>query len=284
MKIKKSISIVLIIFFPLLLFSQNYEKKAEDAINRCDYKSATEYYQKAFEKELNNKNFDLAETCLDNILTIDPNNKFVETKRQELKNKKKQNNQKERRHRVSRNTGHLENFMLGFLGSYSRHSYFGGFHYKIGMNYINATRFDNNTSDKGNGFTTGLFYNNSRYFPITLELDLSVGDLYYAINLGLFSNYFITNFFAIKYGGGYKISQLDFTNNIYDNTSPFLRLGATVMFDEEYFGGISYYCERGFSSEPQPLVHNFTYIAGTKPTLWLTSLALIIGLVAIAGS
>ncbi len=38
MKIKKSISIVLIIFFPLLLFSQNYEKKVEDAINDSPYK------------------------------------------------------------------------------------------------------------------------------------------------------------------------------------------------------------------------------------------------------
>jgi tetratricopeptide (TPR) repeat protein len=270
----------------------------DEAMNNGNYQQAIDYYSKAFDQNqsdditkkinfaqnlkkefdeidiaINSGNFTLAEAHINNLLMIDPSNKFIESKRQLIKQKQSQNSSYKRQRRWS-------NFADGFKGDDDFHEMLGGFHFRSGISLIDMTKIDN-TFDQG--YAIDLYYNNSNHFPITLDLGCVIGAYdYQTFNLGVNSSYNFSKRFTLDYGIGYQWGNIwSLDKNL---SNPFYKLGCTLMFNGKNWGGLNYSYIHGLNNAYPISTHNITYIFGREPTKFISSLALIVGLIALGAS
>jgi len=290
--------------FTIILFSmciaklanaQNYSSLGDEAMNNGKYQQAIDYYSKAFDQNpsdditkkinfaqnlkkefdeidnaINSGNYSLAESHINNVLMIDPSNKFIESKRQLIKQKQAQNSRYKRQNQWS-------NFTDGFKGDYDYHDMLGGFHFRAGVSFINMTKFNN---DFDQGYAVDLYYNNSNHFPFTLDLGCILGAQdFQAFNLGINSSYNFSERFTFDYGLGYQWGSIWSLNK--DISNPFYKLGCTLMFDGKNWGGLNYSYIHSFNNAYPISTHNITYIVGREPTKFISSLTLVVGLIAL---
>jgi tetratricopeptide (TPR) repeat protein len=147
-------------FVVITSFAQDYKNLGDNAMNSGNYDQAIEYYQKDYDQNpsddltklinisqklkkefsevdgaISSRNYASAEQHLNNILMIDPNNKFVEQKRQQIKQNQANAKQWKRE-------GRREKFWSGFKGDDDVHEMFGGFHFRLGYSNINTQTFE----------------------------------------------------------------------------------------------------------------------------------------------
>jgi len=266
-----------ILFFNILILNvlnaQDYISLGDAAVKSGKYQSAIDYYQSAYEqnpsdditKKMNfaqnlkkefdaidvalaSKNTELAEQHINNVLMIDPTNTFVETKRAQIvayEEKAKKNKQAKFK----------ENYLSGFKGDDDKHDRFGGFHYRCGGGA---------GSDFDETLTTDLYYNNSILIPFTLEVGFAWDEFFYT---DATLNYSILNRSSLDLGGGYS------------NEGAYFKVGYTLMFDGEGWGGFNYSYKYG---NYLGSYHTISYTFGRKPTGWLTYGVILLGLLIIA--
>ena len=290
--------ILAIIFFSMcmqnIVNAQNYSNYGDEAMNNGKYQEAVDYYSKAYvqnptdeltkkiniaqnlkkefdeiDKAIYAQNFVEAEIHINNVLMIDPSNKFIDNKRQQIKQKQAQNSRNKRQRRWN-------NFTDGFKGDDDFHDMLGGFHYRCGYSYVNMNSFGNSAE---NGYAFDIYYNNSKKLPLTFDIGLISSYDYQSFNFGIYSSYNFSRRFTFDYGGGYQTGDIWSLNR--DLSNPYLKLGCTFMFEGEYGGGLNYSYVHGFDAQTPINTHNITYIFGRKPTGWITYTALIIGLIAL---
>lgn len=169
----------------------------------------------------------------------------------------------------------VKNFINHFAGNEDRHEMFSGFHLRGGVSVTDITKYDNILSPD---YSLGVFYNNSKYFPIELDLVIDFGEDHFStFNIGLNSCYFITKRFSFDYGIGYQISNLVARDNNY-----FYKLGCSIMIDANAFGGLKYSYIRSFNDAYPIATHNVSYVFGQTPTLTIFSVLLIAALAVLA--
>lgn len=299
---------VLLLILPLTSVSQDYLRKGYNAEKKGNYKSATEYYLKAyelkpttdlhekiifvhsleqeffaFEEALNDNNFEFAEACLENIIIIDPTNEFINDKQQEIKSKKKQNKKSTKQYNHANFNNNLDDFSDIFKGDDDKHDFFGGFHYIIGGTYIDATMLTNNDLDKGGGLMYGIYYNNSKKIPINIAFQMNSNEIVQTMNFSVFSNLFFANNFSFDYGVGYKFGEYTLTGKNINTSQPFFKIGSTISIKGDTWGGFSYYFERSFVKN-EPFVHYFSYNLGRLPTLYISAFFAVITFLLLAGT
>ncbi|MDR0711220.1 MAG: PEGA domain-containing protein [Prevotellaceae bacterium] len=169
----------------------------------------------------------------------------------------------------------MEEFMEGFTGSYDRHDAFGRFHLRTGYGLCNVKA---DAVDLWEGMVFGDFqYNNSKLFGINGELGLGLSSSVALFYTGLYSNYFIGDHFAFEYGLGYMAGK----GEAVGVSAPYLKLGASVMFDGEMWGGFNYSYMQGLGSGPKISTHNLTYTVGQFPTIVIGTVTVTVGLIAL---
>lgn len=291
-----------IVFFIMCILNvvnaQNYSSMGDNAMKNGQYQQAIEYYSKAFDQNqsdditkkiniaqnlkrefdeidiaINSENFSLAEVHINNILMIDPSNNLVDEKRQLIKQKQSQKSSYKRQKRWS-------NFTDGFKGDDDFQEMLGGFHIRSGISLIDMTKIDN-TFDQG--YAIDLYYNNSNHLPITLDLGFVLGAYnYQTINFGINSSYNFSKRFTLDYGIGYQRGNIwSLDKNL---SNPFFKLGITFMFNGKNWGGLNYSYIHGLNNAYPIATHNITYIFGREPAKFITSLALVVGLILLGAS
>jgi hypothetical protein len=181
-----------------------------------------------------------------------------------------------------------EDFDLYSSGDFDRndiHKAAGGFHMKIGAGI----------NDMGQGMLNyALHYNNSKFFPLNVELGGAVDPNSENAVLygGLYSGLHFSEHFSIDFGGGYQggersSSSILHSDNLleYDYESisqPYYKIGMSYMIKGSSWGGFNYSYQRGFGGKGTPFgMHLFTYTVGTTPTLVTIATGLVVGLAAI---
>jgi hypothetical protein len=184
-----------------------------------------------------------------------------------------------------------ETTVKGFAGSDDRHKAFGKFHFRGGYTIGGLEG-----SSMESLYHFGMHYNNSRAFAINGELETIFGDKAIAVRLGMYSSYFIGDHFAIDYGLGYQGGEFSGEETINDygySTSsstefnqPYFKVGASLMFNGNNWGGFNYSYTQGFGSGSSPkfFTHNISYTVGQFPTLVVGGVALTIGLIALVAA
>jgi len=271
---KKILTLFLINILLLnVLQAQDYISQGDAAVKNGNYQSAIDYYQLAYEanpsdditKKLNfaqnlkkefdaidaalkSKNTDEAQLHINNVLLIDPTNKFVEAKQNEISSIIEKNKQAKKDYNSRK-------IKYALLGDDDKHDIFGGFHYRTGyeLNY--------------SSFVTDLYYNNSAMIPITFELIINWDELLYT---GILYNFSIFEKMTLDFGGGYDFNNEDWC----------FKTGTTIMFDNEGWGGINY----SLTFNNYETYHTISYVWGKNPTSAITGLGIIIGLLYLAGS
>jgi len=154
-----------------------------------------------------------------------------------------------------------------FLGNYKRHDNFGGLRITGGYSSVNY----NAILPYGikSGFNLGLYYNNSKVYPITIGMDFINGGLNYSYVYQLYGDYsiypFNSNHFSINIGLGYII---DGYYVIYDGISIptkkelVFRPGCSIMAGE--YGGFVYNYQVGSKSKFFASSHSISYVFGRK--------------------
>ncbi|MFZ4401897.1 MAG: hypothetical protein ACOYO1_17845 [Bacteroidales bacterium] len=337
--------ILTIIFFSTCILNavnaQNYSSMGDEAMNNGKYQQAIDYYSKAFDQNqsdditkkinfaqnlkkefdeidiaINSGNFTLAEAHINNVLMIDPSNKFIEGKRQEIKQKQKQNSS-------DKSQRHWRKFTHCFKGDDDVHDMFGGFHISTGYSKINENFyypfFGIDTlmpiNKNNNGYNINMYYNNSQKIPLTFEFGLTVNDAYldggnrnngysqfkvsfHKLHLGLSYSIRPIKIINLDIGGGYNFGNFNtytYSRNTptgwaplalytdkYVFSEPYYKLGLTIMLNNKYGGGFSYHYMSNFNTENKMSFHNISYIFGKKPSLWILGLGLLLGLGAIS--
>ncbi|MCS6980439.1 MAG: tetratricopeptide repeat protein [Flavobacteriales bacterium] len=337
-------NILTLIFFSFCIINfvtaQYYSRMGDEAMNNGEYQRAIDYYSKAYDqnpsddltkkinlaqslkkefedidKAISAQNFAEAEVHINNVLMIDPSNKFIEEKRQQIKQKQSQNSRAQRQ----KNWRH---FTYVFKGDDAVHRRFGGFHISAGYSKINEKFykpfFGIDTlmpiSKNNNGYNINLYYNNSQKIPLTLEFGFTMNDAFLnGLRNGGYSQFkvsFHKLHFGLSYsirpikmlnfdiGGGYNIGNFntytcststptgsapkELYRDKYSFSEPYYKLGLTIMFNNKYGGGLSYHYSSNFNPENKMSFHSVSYIFGKKPSLWILGLGLLLGLAAIS--
>ena len=302
------LKILMFVFFSLCLLNiinaQDYNSMGNEAMKSGKYQTAVDYFRNAFEQNpsdditrkinlaqnlktefdeidaaIRSNNVEKAEMHVNNVLMIDPTNEFIEEKRVEIKQVSQQNSKLKSRRRMA-------NFTDGFKGGDATHAMLGGFHFRFGYSNINTSSFVDRLNDNADAYALDMYYNNSKAFPLTFEAGFKSSTSYQGINLGALLSYKFSNHFTLDYGGGYQFGTL-YAKEGLDNedfSNPYLKAGCTLMFDGKNWGGLNYSYIYGINSISTIPTHNITYIFGRAPTKWISSLALVIGLIAIMGN
>ncbi len=172
----------------------------------------------------------------------------------------------------------------GFSGDDDFHEMFGGFHYRFGFCYYNLNSFEKRYNDDFTGSYFDVYYNNSKWFPISLELGIHGGENYNSTNFGAFTSYKLADHFTIDFGGGYESGFLSAKTieDDYDFQKFYYKIGLTYMIKGRNWGGFNYSYMRAVGMKYPVPSHNLTYIFGRKPTKWLTIGVLVLGLLAVS--
>jgi tetratricopeptide (TPR) repeat protein len=328
------ITIVCLSFETSIIAQQNYAVLGDEALNNGFYQKAIEYYTKAFEQiptdELNNKikfaktlkyefdeidkaiimnNFQLAEVHIDNVLKINPTNKFVQNKR-DLIQQKQENNRKLNYQK------NWAKFSAPFKGNDDYHELFGGFHLRTGYTFISENFYfpfvNTDTlmpvNKDYNGYNVDLYYNISKKIPLTIDIGMTMNKnfiegesskvSFHKFHFGL--SYAIRPFkkLNIDLGGGYnfgafscysysKNTTVGWSEKVYDTykfSDMYYKLGFTLILDNRNGGGFSYHYISDLNSKNRLSYHSISYVFGTKPTQYITSFAFIIGLLSLASA
>ncbi|MDR3366567.1 MAG: PEGA domain-containing protein [Prevotellaceae bacterium] len=173
----------------------------------------------------------------------------------------------------------------GFIGSNDRHEAFGGFHLRAGYGVCSVEDFHESI------YRLDLHYNNSISFGINADLGVAFGDNISLFNAGFYSSYFIGDHFAVDYGLGYQLGEIirekfspggGYTSETLTCNQPYFKMGASVMFNGNSWGGFSYHYTRGFgTTTPAIATHNLSYTVGQFPTLVIGGVTLTVGLIAL---
>ncbi|MDR1341701.1 MAG: PEGA domain-containing protein [Prevotellaceae bacterium] len=177
-----------------------------------------------------------------------------------------------------------EETVEGFAGSDERHEAFGKFHLRAGYTVGGVE-----SSSMGSMVHLDLHYNNSRAFGINGDLGMVFGDNAIMARAGMYSSYFMGDHFAIDYGLGYQIGEIleidDHNNSSLSGeiSEPYFKLGASVMFNGNSWGGFNYSYTRGFGSGSSPkfFTHNISYTVGQFPTIVIGGVTVVVGLIAL---
>ncbi len=303
--IKKSL--ILLFIGNLLLISisaQTNAKRGEDALNNGNYTQAASYFLKAFEDNPNEevksqlikaqilqskynlyksfislKKWKEAKSIVDEMNKVLPDNSVIlsyytsiATARGEKVNE----------------TNFIENgkiFTLPFWGNAERQKTQGGYRLYGGYTIIDMDNFSsmNGYEDSKAAFHGGIYYNTSRYLPITLGVEYAESNIMNLLSFYATYNIFAINSkrFTVDVGGGYSYGffagadkrEYDIDMKI-NKKQPFVRLGATYMFDPRWGGGIKYTYNYDFSENNFPY-HSISYILGKN----MSGLAICVGLV-----
>ena len=325
--------ILSVIFFSLcisnVIIAQDNNRMGDEAMNSGNYQKAVDHYKSAFDqnptddltkkinlaqnlkkefdeidKAIYEQNFAVAEVHINNVLMIDPANKFIEDKSQQIKQKQSQNSKDKRQ-------SHRRKFAYAFKGDNNVHDMFGGFHVRTGYSKINEKFYypfiGNDTlmpiNKNNNGYNIDMYYNNSQKIPLTFEFGLTMNKAFlnpdesevsfHKLHLGLSYSIRPIKMLNFDIGGGYNFGDFNvstYSKNIptgfvrpsisdqYDFSEPYYKLGFTLMLNNKYGGGFSYHYTSNFTSENKMNFHSISYIFGKKPSLWILGLGLLLGL------
>jgi hypothetical protein len=155
----------------------------------------------------------------------------------------------------------------GFAGSQERHEAQKGFHYRFGGSVVQASQL------RYGATRIDVHFNHSRHVPLNFEWGVGAGDIL-STNLGVYSNFFFTKRFTLDYGVGYQWIEpiaWGYNGQLLHLSQPYVKLGLTYLFSTQTWGGFGYYYMRGIQNGNMRIAsHNFTYVMGQVPSLWLT--------------
>ena len=263
---------------------------AEKAMNAGNYEEAIVFYQqvnlKGNDEELNSKialanslikefaaaddaikggRFEVAETHLGTILTLDPTNAFVKERRDAIK----AIHAKKRQMKVGKVTS-------GFNGSYSRHSEMGGIHFEFGAAFSSIAPY---TETLRPSYRGRLYYAFYKSFPVTVDVNINAFGDCWSMGGGIGSAYFFTDKFTFNYGLGWQHNRYVQDKILYGKSNNFYySLGLTYMFENQSFGGVSYSYNHSLGAKEHPVSsHNITYIFGKDMSIYLGALVGVLG-------
>jgi len=306
--------LILAISFSFNTFAQiDYVAKGKEAMEVGNYNMAVSFFEQVYkdnptdennkllsfartirdsfdkyESDLRSENFHSARRQLNNILSIDPSNTFVNSKFLELETKEKEVEKREKNvkadYRRSKNKAAWSNFGTCFWGEYDRHDNLGGLRIYTGYSNGNFTDFDPNLTPQS-GFTIGLVYNNFKKLPVGFGFDYTYFKL--SNTYSFYGSYhlfpFNSEYFTLGLGLGSRHNDLD-PNVLVSgwNEHFFFRPSLTVGIGEAGMLQYSYTWSTKKDQLQIPL-HTITYTFGrdASKTIAYTGLV-VVGILLIA--